>query len=133
WHALTQEVAYGTMLVGRRTRLHAAVAEALIELDADRLDEAAAVVAWHWERAGRPLEAARWNVRAAEFALRSDIGEALRRWRVALELLEHVEESRENLELRVGATLRLIRYSARAGIEPEEADRLETRGMALAE
>jgi tetratricopeptide (TPR) repeat protein len=133
WHALTQEVAYGTLLSDRRTRLHAAVAEALIELDADHLDEGAAVIAWHWERARRRFEAAQWNLRAGEFALRSDIGEALRRWRVALELLEHAEESRESLELGVGATFRLIRYSARAGIEPEEADRLETRGMALAE
>ena len=56
WHALTQEVAYGTLLGGRRARLHAAVAEALIELDADHLDKSAAVVAWHWERAGRHLE-----------------------------------------------------------------------------
>ncbi len=64
WHALTQEVAYGTMLAGRRARLHVAAAEALIDLDADRLDEEAAVVAWHWERAGRRLEAAQWGFRA---------------------------------------------------------------------
>ncbi len=133
WHALTQEVAYATLLSDRRARLHAAVAEALIELDADHLDEEAAVVAWHWERAGLPLDAARWNVRAAGFALRSDLGEALRRWRVAIDLLERVEECPESLELSVGAIQRLIRYSARAGIEPEEADRLETRGVALAE
>ena len=133
WHALTQEVAYGTLLGGRRARLHAAVAEALIELEADHLDESAAVVAWHWERAGRYLESARWSIRAAEFALRSDLAEALRRWRVALDLLERVEESRETLELGVRTLVRLIRFSARVGLEAAEADRLEARGMALAE
>jgi predicted ATPase len=45
WHPLTQEVAYGTMLAGRRARLHTAVAEAFIETHADRLDEQAALVA----------------------------------------------------------------------------------------
>ncbi|MGH7746660.1 MAG: ATP-binding protein, partial [Candidatus Dormibacteria bacterium] len=133
WHALTQEVAYGTMLSARRARLHAAVAEALIELDTDRLEEEAAVIAWHWERAGRRLEAARWSVRAAEFALRSDVGEALRRWRSALDLLEGAEEGPESLELGVNALIHSIRYSARTGIEAQEADRLVARAMALAE
>jgi predicted ATPase len=65
WHPLTQEVAYGSLLLQRRGRLHVAVAEALAVHEAGRLDELSAVLAWHWERAGRYLEAARWNVRAA--------------------------------------------------------------------
>jgi class 3 adenylate cyclase len=133
WHALTQEVAYGTMLGGRRARLHAAVAEALIEHDADRLDEEAALVAWHWERAGRPLEAARWSLRAGAFALRSDLGEALRRWRTTVDLLSGVEESPEALEIGVRARIRLLQFGGRAGIAPDEMERLETGGRALAE
>jgi adenylate cyclase len=133
WHPLTQEVAYGTMLAGRRARLHAAVAEALIELDADHLDEEAAVVAWHWERAGRQLEAARWSIRAADFALRSDLGEALRRWRTAIHLLEGGEESTDSLKLGVQTRVRLIQFGARVGIDPEEAEHLGAEARALEE
>jgi class 3 adenylate cyclase len=131
WHALTQEVAYGTMLAGRRTRLHAAVAEALIEHDADHLDEAAAVVAWHWERAGRRLEAGQWSLRAGRFALRSDLAEALRRWRAAVELLEGVEPTPEALRVAVRARILLLQYGARGGMEAAEMERLEADGRAM--
>ena len=53
-HPLTEEVAYRTQLGERRSRLHRTVAQAIIELDADRLDERAALIAQHWEAAGRP-------------------------------------------------------------------------------
>ncbi len=43
-----------------------------------------------------------------------------------------MEESRETVELGVRTLVRLIRFSARVGIEAAEADRLEARGMALA-
>ncbi|HVS43857.1 MAG TPA: hypothetical protein VMU20_16510, partial [Candidatus Dormibacteraeota bacterium] len=133
WHPLTQEVAYGTMLAGRRARLHAAVAEALIEHDADRLDEEAAVVAWHWERAGRRLEAARWSLRAAGFALRSDLGEAMRRWRSTVDLLDGVEETVEAMRIGVAARIRLLQYGGRAGITSAEVEGLEAKGRPLAD
>ena len=133
WHPLTQEVAYGTMLAARRARLHAAVAEALIELDSDHLDEQAAVLSWHWEQAGRYDEAARWSHRAAQFAVRSDLAEALRRWRSTLVLLERVEETPANLELRVRVHVHLLRNGAFAGMDPDEAERLEASSRGLAE
>jgi hypothetical protein len=133
WHALTQEVAYGTLLSDRRARLHAAVADALVDLGADHLDEEAAVVAWHWERAGRRLEAARWSMRAARFALRSDVREALRQWRATVEFLADVEETPASVELGVRARMQLIRIGARVGTELEESRRLEAEGTALAE
>ena len=58
WHALTRDVAYGTLLSGRRARLHAGVAQALAELDPARQDERAALVANHYAAAGSHLEAA---------------------------------------------------------------------------
>jgi adenylate cyclase len=133
WHPLTQEVAYGTMLTRRRARLHAAVAEALIDYDANRVDEGAAVVAWHWEQAGRTLEAARWSLRAGEFALRSDLTEAQRRWRAAIDMLDGAEEGQEPLEVAVRARMRLLQFGARTGITPEDAERLEREGRILAE
>ena len=124
WQALTQEVAYGTLLAGRRKVLHAAVAEALADYEPDRLDENAAVLAWHWRRADRRLEAARWNVRAAGFGLRSDLGDALRRFQEAVDLLDGVDETPESLALGVRARIRLLQFGARIGIGPEQARRL---------
>ncbi len=60
-HPLTREVAYGTQLAERRAATHAAAARAMIELDPDRHDELAALVAQHMEEGGETLEAARWS------------------------------------------------------------------------
>jgi class 3 adenylate cyclase len=64
-HPLMREVAYRSQLQEPRARLHAAVATALEALRADRLGEAAAFIAHHWEASGRRFEAARWRRRAA--------------------------------------------------------------------
>jgi class 3 adenylate cyclase len=63
-HPLTQEVAYGSLLRGRRTRLHGDTAAALETLG-ERLGEQAAWIAHHWEAAERPFESGRWQRRAA--------------------------------------------------------------------
>jgi hypothetical protein len=45
--------------------MHAAVAQALEKLRADRLGEYASLIAHHWETSGMRFEAARWKHRAA--------------------------------------------------------------------
>lgn len=132
WHPLTQEVAYRTLLSDRRARLHATVAKALIQHDPDCSGERAAVLAWHWERAGDKLEAARWNIRAGTWALRSDIAEARRRWRIAIDFLQD-DEGAEGLELSARAHIRVLQFGARTGIATDEAERLYAEGRALAE
>ena len=133
WHPLTQEVAYGSLLTERRARLHAAVARAILELEPERLDERAALVATHFERADEHLEAARWNDRASGFALRSDVGEAMRRWRATLIHLNSAPETDEALGLGIRAHNRLIRYGARTGMGLDEAGRLYADARAMAE
>jgi class 3 adenylate cyclase/tetratricopeptide (TPR) repeat protein len=51
-HALTQEAAYGSILLKRRRELHAQVGEALEALSAGRLEDQAAQLAHHFEAAG---------------------------------------------------------------------------------
>jgi adenylate cyclase len=132
WHPLTQEVAYGTVLAEQRARLHGEVADALVELEPDRADERAAVIAWHLQAARRPLDAARWALQAGGWSLRSDLAEAQRRWRIAIELADAVEESPASLEIGVWARARLLQFGARTSVDPDEAERLflETRLMA---
>ena len=55
-HALTREVAYESLMPGRRRELHAAAGEALERLYAGRLEEIADRLAHHFARGGRALE-----------------------------------------------------------------------------
>jgi len=85
-HPLTHEVAYGSQLGEHRQRVHASVARALEEVHAESPDEHAALVAHHWESAGKALEAARWHRRAADWAGMRNLEEAVRHWRRCREL-----------------------------------------------
>jgi adenylate cyclase len=133
WHPLTQEVAYGTLLANQRVPLHAAVARALLHLNPDRLDEQAALVASHFERADEAVEAARWHYRAAGWALRTDLAEARRRWQHGLVLVRGAEENSEALRLRVQIQTRLIQSGARAGGDLAESEELLAEAVAVAE
>jgi class 3 adenylate cyclase/tetratricopeptide (TPR) repeat protein len=67
-HALTQDVAYGSLLSPRRRQLHRRIGEAIEELYADRLAEHAAVLAHHFEQGEDWERAAMYFERAAEHA-----------------------------------------------------------------
>jgi DNA-binding winged helix-turn-helix (wHTH) protein/class 3 adenylate cyclase/tetratricopeptide (TPR) repeat protein len=69
-HALTQEVAYDSLLARRRSALHERVARAILEMHADRLDEMAASLAHHYARTDLIDESVTWLIRVAEQAAR---------------------------------------------------------------
>ena len=65
-HGLVQEVAYSTLLRGRRKELHRRVAESLEGMASDRRSVAA--LAHHWQLAGAPERALRYRISAADKA-----------------------------------------------------------------
>jgi adenylate cyclase len=132
-HALTREVAYQSQLGERRRGVHAAAARALEELEAQRLDERAGLLAHHWESAGEPLPAARWHRRAAVWAGAAHSQEALRHWRRVRALLRGVAESPETLALGVEAAGQVLLVGARTGRLDEDADALTAEAEELAE
>jgi len=69
-HALTQDVAYDSLLARRRRQLHLAAARAIEAIHAERPDEVAATLAYHYARTDLIDEAATWLVRAASQAAR---------------------------------------------------------------
>ena len=75
----------------------------MMELEPDRLDELAALVAHHMEEGGEALEAARWSARAAYWAGSSQPSEALRLWRRTMELVDRLDESDETASLAVSS------------------------------
>ena len=132
-HALTEEVAYGSQLAEHRRGLHAAVADAIEAVYADRLDELAAVLANHWEEAGNPLAAARWNARAAGWAGQHNPADALRHWRHVRSLLRTEPASFEVAGLRMSACVWTLSVGWRVGLPHAERDEVAAEGVALAE
>ena len=132
-HPLTQEVAYGSLLAERRRGLHGAAAGALVELEADRADERAALVATHWEAAGDRLQAARWHTRAAVWAGTSDAGHAAEHWRAVRTLCADLPVTPETDGLALGACLWTLQFAWRLGIDEEEIEAIFADGHVLAE
>ena len=119
-HALTEEVAYRSQLARHRARTHAAVARVLAELDAEKLDERASLIAHHHELGGELLDAARWNARAATWAGITQPVEATRRWRRVRALADQLEPSPEAVDLGLNARLQLLGLHWRLGAASEE-------------
>jgi class 3 adenylate cyclase/tetratricopeptide (TPR) repeat protein len=131
-HPLTQEVAYESQLSERRAGVHGAVARALETLDPAKLDERAALLAYHWEGAENASEAARWHARAARWAGFNHAAESLRHWRRARELLDTVPESTASLPERSAARAQILILISRLGGSEEEAMTLFNEGCDLA-
>jgi predicted ATPase/class 3 adenylate cyclase len=98
-HALTHEVAYGSVLQERRRVLHAQIVEAIERLYPDRLPEQFELLAHHslrgelWQKAVTYLREA-----GAKAAARSAFTEGVAYFQQALEALSHMPESRKRLE-----------------------------------
>jgi class 3 adenylate cyclase/tetratricopeptide (TPR) repeat protein len=98
-HALTHEVAYGSLLQDRRRALHARIVEAIEALYAGRLAEHVEQLAHHasrgevWEKAVRYLRQA-----GAKAFARSANRESAACFEQALDALAHLPETRETAE-----------------------------------
>jgi adenylate cyclase len=131
-HPLTQEVAYGSQLGEQRASAHAATAQAMIELNPDRHDELAALIAQHLEQGGETLEAARWYARAAHRAGNSHPQEAMRLWGRVTDLASELPESEETLALGVFSRLLQLDYAWRLGMEKDRVDSLVEEAREIA-
>jgi class 3 adenylate cyclase/tetratricopeptide (TPR) repeat protein len=113
-HALTHEVAYGTLLQERRKTLHARIAGAIERFDSDRLTEHVERLAHHavrgevWEKAVPYLRQA-----GAKAIARSANREAVACFEQALIALGHLPETRERLEQAID-----LRFDLRTALLP---------------
>jgi len=97
-HALTHEVAYGSLLNDRRRALHAALVSAIERLHADRLDEHVERLAHHARRGALHDEAVRYLRQAGyRAAARSAHREAVPLFEQALAVLGELPETPEIL------------------------------------
>ena len=111
-HAVTQDVAYQSLLTQRRTELHGIIGEAIEDLYADRLDELAAILAYHYARSDRHEKAVEYALRAGDKAAKLFANaEATTYYEEALKILVDLSATTRRDELRVDATIKLASVS----------------------
>jgi len=123
-HALTHEVAYGSVLQDRRRALHAALVEAIERFHADRLAEQVEILAHHAVRGGLGIKAARYLRQSGVKAVaRSANREAVAFFEQALALLKDLPESpqtsSETLDTRIALGPALIALKGAGSAEVE--------------
>jgi class 3 adenylate cyclase len=131
-HALTQEVAYNSLLTERRKELHRRTAVAIESLYAARLEDRYIELAHHWTQAGEPLRAASWHVRTARRVRMTDLAESRRHWARARALLVPLPWGDERTALLLEAYPALIDTLDRLGAEPAESEAAYLEAIAVA-
>jgi tetratricopeptide (TPR) repeat protein len=132
-HALTQEVAYGTVLQERRKALHEQTAQAMEDLYRQHLDEHCSELAHHYSRSGNTQKAVDYLQRAGhQAAQRSAHAEAIRYLTSALELLLSFPDTTERAqqELSLQTTLGPL-FQATQGFATADAEEAYTRAREL--
>ena len=132
-HALTQDVAYGTVLQERRKALHEKTGQALEALYTESLDEHATPLAHHYQLSGNAEKAVEYLHRASQQAVqRSANQEAIDHLNTALDLLQTLPDSPERAlrELRLHMALSDPLF-ATTGFSSPELGRTMERAHAL--
>jgi hypothetical protein len=124
-HALTQEVAYSSVLQERRRLMHERTAQALEALFKDRIDDHLAELAHHYCRSANTRKAVEYLSRAgSQAASRFAHSEAVAQLSSALELLKRLpddaERARQELSVQsvLGRSLGVVEGFAAAELEP---------------
>ena len=121
-HALTQEVAYNSVLVERRRHLHQSVGQAIELLYAGSLDDHLADLAHHFSRSGNREKAVEYLRRAATQALsRGASAQAVKDLEAARNLLKDIEAGiqRDQAELQILNPLGTAYIATRGYAAPE--------------
>jgi predicted ATPase len=121
-HALTQEVAYNSVLMERRKQLHESVGQAMESIYSGSLDDHLADLARHFSRSGNRAKAVEYLRRAGTQAIsRGALAQAVTDFETALELLKTLPggDERDGLELQVLNPLGTAYIAVRGYAAPE--------------
>jgi predicted ATPase len=134
-HALTQEVAYSSLLIERRKLLHERAGQALESMFAEQVDDHLVELAHHYSHTDNIGKAVEYLGRAGQQALqRSGYADAIRNLTAAIALLQKLPDSPERihrevfLQLVLGPALITIK-----GWTAPEVERAYTRTRELCE
>jgi class 3 adenylate cyclase/tetratricopeptide (TPR) repeat protein len=131
-HALTQDVAYGSLLQSERRRLHALIGGAIEEVHAERLEERTEELVHHFTRGEVWDKVVPYAREAAERAAALCVDDrAVELYETALQALRHLPEAPDTA--RAGVEVRLaMRAPLWRGGEPERLFALFKEAEALA-
>src|SRR5512136_75517 len=112
-HALTQEVAYNSLLLKRRKQIHERIGKAIEELYPDRLEEFCEALAHHYSTAENWEKAFQYLRLSAEKAHRGYCTyEAFRYYSEALEALGRLPDTEQNKRARIDITMAMVHVMA---------------------
>ena len=96
-HALTQEVAYNSLLLKKRTEFHEKIGQAIEEIYPERLEEFYEMLAYNYSRGENQEKAYRYLKLSGNKAIRNySNSEAMRFYKQALNVLTSMSETEEN-------------------------------------
>jgi len=114
-HALTQEVAYQTLLAPARKPLHQKVGEAMEAIFAERIEEFTGLLAYHYFRGEAWEKALEYSAQAGDTAVSLyAYAEAREHYHRALEALKHLPDGEANRQKRVDLSVKLVNVSLQA-------------------
>jgi class 3 adenylate cyclase/predicted ATPase len=132
-HALTQEVAYNSLLVERRKAIHEKTAQAIEALFHDRLEDRAEELAYHYSCSGNIQKTVEYLQTAGQHAVqRSAYTEAIKHFTTAVGALQNLPDTPERvqreltLQLTLAASLQIVK-----GPSTPEVERAYTRAHVL--
>jgi class 3 adenylate cyclase/predicted ATPase len=121
-HALTQEVAYNSILIERRKQLHEDVGRAIEELYASSLEDHFADLAHHYSKSANRAKAVKYLILAGKQAMaRGALHQAVRNLEGALALLKSFpeEQSKDQTELQILTALGTAYIAVRGYAAPQ--------------
>jgi len=105
-HALTQEVAYNSLLLKRRKEIHEKIGKAIEEIYPDRLEEFYEMLAYHYSRSDNLDNACQYLKLSGNKAMRSYSNlEAFHFYKDAINILKQTPETEQNKREKLGVIL----------------------------
>jgi class 3 adenylate cyclase/predicted ATPase len=132
-HALTQEVAYNSLLIERRKLIHERAGHALESMFAGHLEDHLDELAHHYSRSNNTGKAIDYLGRAGQRALRrSAYADAIGRLTAAIDLLSRLSDSPDRIQMELILQLAIGRaLMATRGYAATETEHAYTRAMTL--
>jgi len=131
-HALTQEVAYNSLLLKRRKEIHRKIGKAMEELFPTRLEEFYEILAYHYSRSENREKAFEYLKLSGIKATRNNsLWEAFGYYKEAIKIVGQLPETRENKRKQL-ETLVLVAPPIRVLGYPEDSLEILQQGESLA-
>ncbi|MBT8368622.1 MAG: AAA family ATPase [Deltaproteobacteria bacterium] len=132
-HALTQEVAYNSLLQKRRKKIHSAIGEAVEKLYNDRLEELYEILAYHYSKSENIEKAYQYLKLSGQKAIKKFSNwEAFQFYKNAFDILEKMDDSSEKQKRKL-EILHLMAIPMQLLAYPENSLHFLTMGEKLSE